>query len=83
MMAVITGKAQTDATGDIVSIGSAFDMRAFELQRIPNIIAAAKRVGGDPAQIAQGLSNIAVSAKEAGFSATSAGTSCFAAASDH
>ncbi len=68
MMAVITGKKQTDATGDIVSIGSAYQMRPEELQRIPNIIAAAKRVGGDPAQIAQGLSNIAVAANEAGFS---------------
>ena len=66
---MVANKALTDATGDIISIGSSFDLTAEDLQQIPNAISNAKRnLGGDPSQISQGLANISVAAKEAGFS---------------
>lgn len=65
---LIAQKSLTDATGDIVSTGSAFNLDSSQLASIPNAVAETKRnIGGDPAQIAQGLSSIAVTAKEAGY----------------
>lgn len=65
-IAFITGKTLKDSTGDVISIGNAWQVTG---SRITDAISQAKNtVGGDPAQVSQGLSSIAGIAKEAGFS---------------
>lgn len=68
-VSIIANKSLGDATGDIVAVGSAFGMNAQQTEQLlPDWLANAKRnIGGDPTQIAQGLSNFAVAANEAGF----------------
>lgn len=72
-LSLIADKPLQDATGDIIAIASAYGLGAEELNRVVDAVSNAKReLGGDPAQIAQGLSLIAGSAQEAGFSLTEA-----------
>lgn len=67
-LSVIARKDLKDAAGDIIAIGEAFGLTASNLQQVNDAIAGAKQLGGDPNQISQGLANIGVTAKEAGFS---------------
>jgi TP901 family phage tail tape measure protein len=67
-LALIAGKSLPDATGDTVAIGTAFQLQADQLGQVVDAVANAKRnVGGDAAQISQGLSLIALSSQEAGY----------------
>lgn len=67
-LALIADKPLTDATGDVIASGSAFGLRGDQLDQVVDAVANAKRnVGGDAAQISQGLSLIALSAQEAGY----------------
>lgn len=67
VLAVIAGKPLQDATGDLIAIRSSFGTQATTLAEINEAIAAAKQLGGDPNQTAQGLANAASAFNEAGF----------------
>jgi hypothetical protein len=73
-LAVIAEKELKDATGDVISIGFAFELTEegapdAALGRIIDSIAVAKRtLSGDAKEIAQGLSSVGAVAAEAGFS---------------
>lgn len=67
-LALIANKPLTDTTGDVIATGTAFGLAPDQLQQVVDAVANAKRnVGGDAAQVSQGLSLIALSAQEAGF----------------
>ena len=69
-VSVIANKSLTDATGDVIAVGSAYGLNAVQTELLlPDALSNAKRnIGGDPTQISQGLANFAVTAKEAGYS---------------
>lgn len=68
-LSLIANKDLRDATGDTISIGTAFGLEPDQLNQVVDAVANAKRaLGGDPAQIAQGLSLVAGTAQEAGYS---------------
>lgn len=67
-LSLISNKALPDATGDLIASGSAFSLMPDQLGQVVDAVANAKRtVGGDAAQISQGLALIAGGAQEAGF----------------
>ena len=67
-LGLVANKPLTDATGDVIAAGSAFDLRADQLDQITQAVANAKRtLGGDATQISQGLASIGTAAKTAGF----------------
>jgi hypothetical protein len=67
-LALIANKDMRDATGDLVAVAGAYDLDPEQLDQITEAVAQAKRnLGGDPAQIAQGLALMAGTAEAAGF----------------
>lgn len=73
-MSLVTGKSLKEASGDMLAIGASFGTGAEGLTGILDSIAAAKRdIGGDPAQISQGLASIGTAAHEAGFNVAETG----------
>lgn len=67
-LSVIANKSLTDATGDLLAAGTAFNLNPDELDQVVDAVANAKRnVGGDAGQISQGLALISLAAQEAGY----------------
>lgn len=66
-LAIIADKDIKNAMGDIVAIGSSFGLTADQLDRVNESIAGAKRLGGVPGEIAQGMAGSATAFREAGF----------------
>lgn len=66
-LSVIASKDLKDAAGDVISIANAFEISGENLTQVTDAIAAAKQLGGDPAQISQGLSSWGQAASAAGF----------------
>lgn len=67
-LSLIANKKMPDATGDVLAVGTAFGLKPDQLEQVTDAVANAKRtVGGDAAQISQGLALIALSAQNAGY----------------
>lgn len=66
-IALIASKDMKNATGDVVAIASAFGMAAEQANQVVDAISTAKKIGGDPANISQGLASFASIAQESGF----------------
>lgn len=68
-IAILTKTSLTDASGNLKATALGFDVPIENASRITDALANAKLVGGgDEKQIGQGVANISVAAKEAGFS---------------
>lgn len=66
-LSVIADKDVESATGDIIAIGTSYGLVAGQLDRVNEAIANAKRLGGFPAEVAQGSSSAAQAFEQAGF----------------
>lgn len=67
-LSLIANKSLPDATGDVIASATAFGLAPDQIEQVVDAVANAKaHVGGDAAQISQGLSLLALSAQEAGF----------------
>lgn len=66
-LSVIADKDIEDATGDIIAIGTSYELVAGQLGRVNEAIANAKRLGGFPTEVSQGLSSAAQAFEQAGF----------------
>ncbi len=74
-LGIIGGEGQNKATDQIIAIGTAYGLQAGELNQVTDAIAATKRfVGGEPAQIAEGLQRFAKSASDGGLDINGAAT---------
>lgn len=68
-IALLTKTSLTDAAGNLKAIALGFKVPDSGFSRVTDALANAKIVGGgDEKQIGQGVANISVAAKEAGFS---------------
>lgn len=74
-LATISKTDITDAAGNLRAIGQAFDIPDTSFQRVNDILAGAKAIGGGTEkEIGQGLANLGVQFKELGFSAEETAT---------
>lgn len=66
-LALVTGGALKDKSGDLIASASAYNIAPQNQSQILDAVAYAKKFGGDPNQISQGLANFAGVGASAGF----------------